>query len=103
MRVFTKRYGIDIYALSIGNGIELCEYDIFLAFQVNPMSSKCNAQSHIYAQVLGEIVHVCLRKESPEYWAFNAVNNTITPITLTREFLEKAYPNVKVTRAIGEF
>ena len=34
---------------------------------------------------------------------FNAVNDTITLNTPTREFLEKACPNVKITRELGEF
>ncbi len=102
-RAFAMRYGADIYALRIGNVIEPHEYDKFPAFQAKPMSRKRNAWSYIDARDLGEIVHLCLQKDGLGYQVFNAVNDTITLNTPTREFLENGCPNVKITRAMGEF
>jgi hypothetical protein len=34
---------------------------------------------------------------------FNATNDTITTIEPTKEILQKFYPNVKVTREMGEY
>ena len=102
-RAFAMRYGADIYALRIGNVIEPHEYDRFPAFLADPLSRKRNAWSYIDARDLGEIVHLCLQKDGLGYQAFNAVNDTITLNTPTEEFLRRHYPNVKITRKMGEF
>jgi nucleoside-diphosphate-sugar epimerase len=102
-RAFAMRYRADIYALRIGNVIEPHEYDRFPAFVANPMSRKRNAWSYIDARDLGEIVHLCLQKDGLGYQVFNAVNDTITSYTPTREFLRQTCPGVKVTREMGEF
>jgi UDP-glucose 4-epimerase len=102
-RAFAMRYKADIYALRIGNVIEPHEYEMFPAFIAKPTSRKRNAWSYIDARDLGEIVHLCLQKDGLGYQVFNAVNDTITLYTPTREFLEQACPNVKITRAMGEF
>src|SRR5580658_1797325 len=102
-RAFAMRYKADIYALRIGNVIEPHEYDRFPAFIAEPMSRKRNAWSYIDARDLGEIVHLCLQKDGLGYQVFNAVNDTITLYTPTREFLAQACPGVKVTREMGEF
>ena len=102
-RAFAMRYHADIYALRIGNVIEPHEYDRFPAFIADPMSRKRNAWSYIDARDLGEIVHLCLQKDGLGYQVFNAVNDTITLYTPTREFLAQACSRVKVTREIGEF
>src|SRR5690606_1577807 len=39
-RAFAMRYGIDIYALRIGNVIEPHEYGMFPGFLANPLSRK---------------------------------------------------------------
>ena len=100
---FAMRYRADVYALRIGNVIEPHEYDRFPAFVANPMSRKRNAWSYIDARDLGEIVHLCLQKDGLGYQVFNAVNDTITSYTPTREFLAQACPGVRVTREMGEF
>jgi nucleoside-diphosphate-sugar epimerase len=102
-RAFAMRYGADIYALRIGNVIEPHEYAMFAEFQKNPMMRKRNAWSYIDARDLGEIVHLCLEKDGLGYQVFNAVNDTITLNTPTKEFLSKACPNVKITREMDEF
>jgi nucleoside-diphosphate-sugar epimerase len=67
------------------------------------MMRKRNAWSYIDARDLGEIVHLCLEKDGLGYQVFNAVNDTITLNTPTKEFLSKACPNVKITREMDEF
>ena len=102
-RAFAMRYGADIYALRIGNVIEPHEYGQFVAFQANPMMRKRNAWSYIDARDLGEIVHLCLEKDGLGFQVFNAVNDTITVNTPTREFLARYCPNTPVTRPLGKF
>ena len=102
-RAFAMRYRADIYALRIGNVIEPHEYGMFPAFLKDPMSRKRNAWAYIDARDLGEIVHLALQKDGLGYQVFNAVNDTITLNTPTREFLAKACPNVKITREMGEY
>ena len=102
-RAFAMRYGIDIYALRIGNVIEPHEYERFPSFLADPLSRKRNAWSYIDARDLGEIVHLCLQKDGLGYQVFNAVNDTITLNMPTREFLSQRYPGVKITRQLDEF
>ncbi|MFZ1961883.1 MAG: NAD(P)-dependent oxidoreductase [Roseiarcus sp.] len=102
-RAFAMRYGADIYALRVGNVIEPHEYGRFAAFLANPMMRKRNAWSYIDARDLGEIVHLCLEKDGLGFQVFNAVNDTITLNTPTREFLARHCPGVPLTRPLGEF
>ena len=102
-RAFAMRYAADIYALRIGNVIEPHEYPQFARFLDNPPLRKRNAWSYIDARDLGEIVRLCLEKDGLGFQVFNAVNDTITLDTPTREALAKLCPNVPVTREMGEF
>jgi len=74
---------------------------MFPKFLADPMSRKRNAWSYIDARDLGEIVHLCLQKDGLGFQVFNAVNDTITLNTPTREFLAKACPNVKISREMA--
>jgi len=102
-RAFAMRYGIDIYALRIGNVIEPHEYERFPEFLADPLSRKRNAWSYIDARDLGEIVHCALQKDGLGFQVFNAVNDTITLNIPTREFLSRHYPGIAITRELGEF
>jgi nucleoside-diphosphate-sugar epimerase len=102
-RAFAMRYGSDIYALRIGNVIEPHEYDRFPGYLADPMSRKRNAWTYIDARDLGEIVHLCLKKDGLGFQVFNAVNDTITADMPTKAFLAKYAPNTPVTREMGEF
>ena len=75
----------------------------FEAFLANPMMRKRNAWSYVDARDLGEIVHLALEKDGLGFQIFNAVNDTITANTPTREFLARHCPGVPVTRPLGEF
>jgi UDP-glucose 4-epimerase len=74
-RAFAMRYGVDIYALRIGNVIEPHEYDRFPAFMADPKSRKRYAWSYIDARDLGRCPS--LRKDGMGS-GLNAVNDTIT-------------------------
>ena len=100
-RAFAARYGIDIYALRIGNVIEPHEYERFPAFIADPPSRKRNAWSYIDARDLGEIVHLCLQKDGLGFQVFNAVNDAITANLPTEAFLKKYAPNTPITRTMG--
>lgn len=102
-RAFASRYGIDIYALRIGNVIEPHEYDRFPAFLADPPSRKRNAWSYIDARDLGQIVHLALQKDGLGFQVFNAVNDTITARVPTREFLRRYCPGVPITGELAEF
>ncbi len=91
-RAFAMRYGIDIYALRIGNVIEPHEYERFPRFIADPPSRKRNAWSYIDARDLGEIVHLAIQKDGLGFQVFNAVNDTITANMPTREFLATLLP-----------
>src|SRR6185295_10826996 len=102
-RAFAMRYGIDIYALRIGNVIEPHEYGMFSRFLADPPSRKRNAWAYIDARDLGEIVHLAIEKDGLGFQVFNAVNDTITATLPTRAFLQKYCPDVPITRELGEF
>ncbi|WP_182549870.1 NAD-dependent epimerase/dehydratase family protein [Phyllobacterium myrsinacearum] len=102
-RAFATRYAADIYALRIGNVIEPHEYNLFPAFLAKPMSRKRNAWSYIDARDLGQIVDLAIRKNGLGFQVFNAVNDTITALLPTREFLQKYCPNTPLRRDLGEF
>ncbi|MEJ1117382.1 NAD(P)-dependent oxidoreductase [Phyllobacterium sp. CCNWLW109] len=102
-RAFAARYGADIYALRIGNVIEPHEYKLFPDFLARPMSRKRNAWSYIDARDLGQIVDLAIRKDGLGFQVFNAVNDTITALLPTREFLQRYCPGTTLRRELGEF
>ena len=91
-RAFAMRYGIDIYALRIGNVIEPHEYDRFPGFLADPRSRKRNAWAYIDARDLGEIVHLAIQKDGLGFQVFNAVNDTVTVNMPTHELLSRYCP-----------
>ena len=99
-RAFAMRFGVDIYALRIGNVIEPHEYTRFPGFVADPPSRKRNAWSYIDARDLGQIVHLCLQKDGLGFQVFNAVNDTITAALPTAVFLAKYCPDTPVTRPL---
>ena len=101
-RAFAMRYNADIYALRIGNVIEPHEYGPFKDYAANPALRKRNAWSYIDARDLGEIVHLCLEEDGLGFQVFNAVNDTATLNEPTMDFLKRNFPNVPITRPLGE-
>jgi len=84
--------------------VEPHEYERdFPGYISNPTSRKRNAWSYIDARDLGQICDLAIKKSGLGFQVFNATNDTITVNGTTKEFLEKACPNVKLTREMGEF
>ncbi len=100
---FQRRSGIDIYALRIGNVIEPHEYaELFPHYFKNPEVRRRNAFCYIDARDLGQIVNLCLQKNGLGYQIFNAGNDHNGAIIPSKELAEKFFPNVPVTRELGE-
>ncbi|AYG65908.1 MULTISPECIES: NAD(P)-dependent oxidoreductase [unclassified Rhizobium] len=102
-RAFAERFGIDIYALRIGNVIEPHEYERFPEFFANSEIRKRIAWSYIDARDLGQIVHLCIGKDGLGFQVFNAANDTVSANTPSRELAAKHFPNVLFNREIGEY
>jgi nucleoside-diphosphate-sugar epimerase len=101
---FARRFGIDIYALRIGNVIEPHEYERDFPRHVgSPHTRKRNAWSYIDARDLGQICNLCIAKSGLGFQIFNATNDTITTTEPTVQFLRMAAPNTKITRDMGEW
>jgi len=102
-RAFAERFGIDIYAVRIGNVIEPHEYERFPEYFADSGIRKRIAWSYIDARDLGQIVHLCIEKSGLGFQVFNAANDTVSANTPSRELAAKHYPNVPFTREIGEY
>lgn len=101
-RAFQRRSGFDIYALRIGNVIEPHEYDRFPDFFKNPAQRRRNIFCYIDARDLGQIVDLCLQKDGLGYQVFNAGNDTNSVDIPNTEILKRFFPNVPVSRDLGE-
>jgi UDP-glucose 4-epimerase len=101
-RAFAMRYGIDIYALRIGNVFEPHEYGAFTTFLKDLPSRKRNAWSYIDARDLGQIVHLAIQKNGLGFQVFNAVNDTVTARIPTREVLRQCCPNTPIRGELGD-
>ncbi len=101
-RAFAMRFDADIYALRIGNVMAPEDYAKWGSFFADPPSRKRNAWSYIDARDLGQIVDRCIGKDGLGFQVFNAVNDTITAVEPTMDFLKKYAPNTPVTRELGE-
>jgi nucleoside-diphosphate-sugar epimerase len=100
---FQRRSGIDIYALRIGNVIEPHEYaELFPHYFKNPEVRRRNAFCYIDARDLGQIVNLCLQKDGLGFQIFNAGNDHNGAIIPSKELAEKFFPNVPLTRELGE-
>lgn len=102
-RSFQRRSGFDIYALRIGNVIEPHEYtELFPHYFKNPQVRRRNAFCYIDARDLGQIVDLCLQKDGLGYQVFNAGNDDNGAIIPSKELAEKFFPNVPISRKLGE-
>ncbi|TKA81506.1 hypothetical protein B0A49_00558 [Cryomyces minteri] len=103
-RTFARRYDVDIYALRIGNVIEPHEYERdFPGYLSAPRTRKRNAWSYIDARDLGQMCDLAIKKSGLGFQVFNATNDTITVHGTTKDFLAKEYPEIKITREMGEY
>lgn len=102
-RAFQRRSGFDIYALRIGNVVEPHEYaELFPKYFANPEMRRRNAFCYINARDLGQIVDRCLEKDGLGFQVFNAGNDTNGMNIPTADLIERFFPGVPVTRAMGE-
>ena len=102
-RSFQRRSGIDIYALRIGNVVEPHEYATLVpGYFAAPEVRRRNAFCYIDARDLGQIVELCLTTDGLGYQVFNAGNDTNGMNIPTVELIERFFPGVPVTRALGE-
>ncbi len=100
---FQRRSGFDIYALRIGNVIEPNEYaELFPYYFKNPEVRRRNAFCYIDARDLGQVVHLCLKKDGLGYQVFNAGNDNNGAVIPTKALAEKFFPHVPITRELGE-
>ncbi|KAI0476395.1 UDP-glucose 4-epimerase [Xylariaceae sp. FL0804] len=103
-RGFARRFGIDIYALRIGNVIEPHEYARDFPTHVGqPETRRRNAWSYVDARDLGQLCDLCVRRDGLGFQVFNATNDTITTVEPTAEFLRRAAPEARIAREMGEF
>jgi nucleoside-diphosphate-sugar epimerase len=102
-RTFARRSGYDIYALRIGNVVEPHEYaTLFPGYFANPEVRRRNAFCYIDARDLGQIVGRCLDTDGLGYQVFNAGNDSNGMNLPTETLIARYFPNVPVTRAMGE-
>jgi len=101
-RAFAIRSGADIYALRIGNVIEPHEYDRFPGFFADPGQRRRNVFNYVDARDLGQIVDLCLGHDGFGFQVFNAGNDTNSSNLSTAELVARFFPNVPVTRPLGE-
>ena len=102
-QAFAQRYGIDIYAIRIGNVIEPQEYANFPKFFADPAGRKRITWSYIDARDLGEIIRLGIEKDGLGFQIFNAGQNDCSSNLPTAELVRRFYPNVPLTHEMGEF
>lgn len=101
---FARRFGVDIYALRIGNVIEPPDYArLFPGWVSNPEVRLRNTWSYIDARDLGQICAKCVEKDGLGFQIFNATNDTITTMEPTAEVIKKYVPDAKITRQMDEY
>ncbi len=102
-RGFAKRFGVDIYALRIGNVIEPHEYETLVPDWLDrPETRYRNAWSYMDARDLGQICHLCIEKSGLGFQIFNATNDTITTRTTTKDTLDQFCKDIPITREMGD-
>ena len=99
---FQRRFGIDIYALRIGNVMEPHDYARFADFAKDPGDRRRIAFSYIDARDLGQIVDLCLKKDGLGWQVFNAANDTNSVPQPNAELLAAYFPNAPLKRPLAE-
>ncbi|HET8996417.1 MAG TPA: hypothetical protein VFN42_07090, partial [Acetobacteraceae bacterium] len=79
------------------------EYARFPEFFKVPDGRKRITWSYIDARDLGQIVRLAVEKDGLGYQVFNAAQDDCSSDLPTAELLRRFYPNVKLTRPIGEY
>ncbi len=101
-RAFARRFGIDVYALRIGNVMEPQDYSAFPDYAESPAQRRRIAFSYIDARDLGQMVNLCLAKDGLGYQAFNVSNDNNSVPQPNSKLLAEFFPNVPLKRAVSE-
>jgi nucleoside-diphosphate-sugar epimerase len=101
-RAFARRFGIDIFALRIGNVMEPQDYAAFPDYAKNPAQRRRIAFSYIDARDLGQMVDLCLGADGLGYQAFNVSNDNNSVPQPNSQLLAEFFPNVPLKRAVSE-
>jgi nucleoside-diphosphate-sugar epimerase len=101
-RAFARRFGIDIYALRIGNVMEPQDYAAFPDYAANPAQRRRIAFSYIDARDLGQMVDCCLKTDGLGYQVFNVSNDNNSVPQPNSELLAEFFPNVPLKRPVNE-
>jgi nucleoside-diphosphate-sugar epimerase len=101
-RAFARRFGIDIYALRIGNVMEPQDYAAFPDYAANPAQRRRIAFSYIDARDLGQMVDRCLKTDGLGYQVFNVSNDNNSVPQPNTQLLAEHFPNVPLKRPVNE-
>jgi nucleoside-diphosphate-sugar epimerase len=102
-RAFHLRDGMDVYAFRIGNVIEPGDYPELIAGYVDPGKRKRNAWSYIDARDLAQACRLGIETPGLGFRIFNIANNEVSSNLPTHELLRRYFPQVPVTKALGEY
>jgi nucleoside-diphosphate-sugar epimerase len=102
-QAFAQRYGIDIYALRIGNVIEPHEYPRFSGFFKDAATRRRMAWSYIDTRDLGQLVRCALATDGLGFQVFNVAEEDCSSNLATAELLRRYYPAVPVKVELGEY
>ena len=83
--------------------IEPHEYANFPEFFKNPEGRKRIMWSYIDARDLGQLCLKAIETDGLGYQVFNAAQDDCSSDLPTAELLRRFYPNVPVTRGLGEY
>ncbi len=101
-RAFARRFGIDIYALRIGNVMEPQDYAAFPSYAANPAQRRRIAFSYIDARDLGQMVDLCLGRDGLGFQVFNVSNDNNSVPQPNSQLVAEHFPNVPLKRAVSE-
>ncbi len=101
-RAFARRFGIDIYALRIGNVMEPQDYAAFPDYAADPAQRRRIAFSYIDARDLGHMVECCLAKDGLGFQVFNVSNDNNSVPQPNSQLLAQFFPNVQLKRKVSE-
>ncbi|EHY53517.1 hypothetical protein HRR83_003721 [Exophiala dermatitidis] len=102
-RSYARKYGMDIYALRIGNVVATDEYhEVFRDYVNKPDDWNVHGWSYTDARDLGQMVALGVQKDGLGFQIFNATNDEITNnCSSTTEYLTSRYPHTPFTREMG--
>ncbi len=101
-RAFHLRDGMDVYAFRIGNVIEPGDYPDLIAGFADPGKRKRIAWSYIDARDLAQACRRGVETAGLGFRIFNIANDEVSSNLPTRELLQRYFPQVPVTRELGE-